>query len=174
MDHTALEYFDLKFSYRQMFDHIEQVVTRLDDYQQAVIRYVTRRMDTERLRLTALAEKVPVLFRLMKSRQTATLDALYVRLTTAMAEHLATERHRLTLLAERLHPLSERRLTNERHRLQMLEQRSSSLDPALLLRRGYSITTKDGHVVRDASELELGDILITRLEQGTATSKVIK
>lgn len=157
-----------------LVDHIEQVVNRLDDCQQTILRYVTHRMDTERLRLTSLAEKVPVLFRLMKSRQTAALDALYARLTTAMSEQLSTERHRLILLAERLHPLSERRLTNERHRLQMLEQRSSSLDPALLLRRGYSITTKDGHVVRQASELKSGDILIPRLEKGTTTSKVIK
>ena len=47
------------------------------------------------------------------------------------------------------------------------------LDPQLLLRRGYSITLKDGRAVRDPQQLSKGDILETRLEKGTIKTTVI-
>ena len=65
-----------------------------------------------------------------------------------------------------------RRLLTEHHRLQLMEEKAKSLDPTLLLRRGYSITLKDGRTVRDPSTLHPGDQLETRLEKGTVRSIV--
>ena len=60
----------------------------------------------------------------------------------------------------------------EKHRLQLLEEKAKSLDPALLLIRGYSITMKDGKIVRDPQVLHPGDEIETRLEKGTIKSIV--
>jgi exodeoxyribonuclease VII large subunit len=60
----------------------------------------------------------------------------------------------------------------EKHRLQLIEEKAKSLDPALLLSRGYSITLKDGHVIRDAAVLCSGDEIETRLANGTIHSTV--
>ena len=59
-----------------------------------------------------------------------------------------------------------------RHRLQLIEEKVKNLDPALMLKRGYSITMKDGKVVRDANQLKAGDEIETRLENGTVKSIV--
>ena len=64
------------------------------------------------------------------------------------------------------------RTRRERHRLDLLSQRATSLDPDLLLRRGYSITLKNGHTVRSASDLQPGDIIETRLAGGSVSSEV--
>ena len=61
----------------------------------------------------------------------------------------------------------------EKHRLQLIEEKAKSLDPALLLRRGFSITLKDGHALRDAAALRPGDEIETRLAKGTVRSTVI-
>ena len=58
----------------------------------------------------------------------------------------------------------------EKHRLQLIEEKAKSLDPTLLLRRGYSMTMKDGRIVRDAATLRAGDEIETRLEKGTIKS----
>lgn len=51
--------------------------------------------------------------------------------------------------------------------------RTAALDPARTLARGWSIThTADGRLVRDAAELSPGDVLVTWLASGTATSVV--
>ena len=60
----------------------------------------------------------------------------------------------------------------EKHRLQLIEEKAKSLDPALLLSRGYSITMKDGKIVRDPQALRHGDEIETRLEKGTIKSIV--
>ena len=62
----------------------------------------------------------------------------------------------------------------EKHRLQLIEEKSKSLDPTLLLKRGYSITLKDGKAVRDASTLHPGDTIETRLANGHIRSTVTK
>ena len=60
----------------------------------------------------------------------------------------------------------------EHHAIEVMEQQVKSLDPALLLRRGYSITLKDGRVLRDATALRPGDEIETRLANGTVRSTV--
>jgi exodeoxyribonuclease VII large subunit len=61
-------------------------------------------------------------------------------------------------------------LTKESYRLQLIQQKLEALDPALLLKRGYSITTFKGHVVKNASALKSGDEVEIRLEKGTVKS----
>ena len=55
----------------------------------------------------------------------------------------------------------------------MLEKRAELLNPTLLLKRGYSITTtEDGKIVRDPKILNNGAIIKTQVEHGTITAIV--
>ena len=93
-------------------------------------------------------------------------------ITRYAQQKLSTFSLQLTSMSERLPLLMERRLTTERHRLELLDEKMKSLDPSLLLRRGYSITLKDGHSLRDPSLLKPGDCIETRLEKGTIQSVI--
>ncbi len=66
----------------------------------------------------------------------------------------------------------ERKLTSERHQLELVEERLKVLDPKLLLRRGYSITLKDGYALRDPQKLQKGDVIKTIMEKGSIISEV--
>lgn len=61
-------------------------------------------------------------------------------------------------------------LTRHRHRLELLQQRITDAAPEKQLARGYSITMKDGKVVKDVSLLNEGDEINTRLYRGELTS----
>ena len=63
-------------------------------------------------------------------------------------------------------------MLNESHRLLLLSQCIQAQDPELLLKRGYSITLKDGKSIRSASQLKSGDIIETRLADGSVKSEV--
>ena len=65
-------------------------------------------------------------------------------------------------------------LTRQRHRLELLGQRLADASPEKQLARGYSLTLKDGRVVKDASLLQAGDGIETRLQRGTVWSVVGK
>lgn len=50
--------------------------------------------------------------------------------------------------------------------------RLEALSPLGVLRRGYSVTTLKGNVVRDSARLKKGDLVETRLAKGSVTSQV--
>ena len=76
-----------------------------------------------------------------------------------------------TLQGEMLRTASAR-ITRERHRLELLSQRLHDASPERLLARGYSLTLKEGKVVKDAAQLRPGDEIQTRLAQGEVRSIV--
>ena len=102
------------------------------------------------------------------------LEETQSRLSSLFSVFRTRQEAHIDALTERIPLLLERRLAAEHHHLQLLEEKSKALDPARLLRRGYSITLKDGHLLRDPQQLNAGDRIETRLEMGTIISKVEK
>ena len=63
-------------------------------------------------------------------------------------------------------------LSRQRHRLELLQKRLADASPEKMLARGYSITLKDGKVVKNGDVLQLNDEIVTRLYQGEIVSIV--
>jgi exodeoxyribonuclease VII large subunit len=120
--------------------------------------------------LTMLSEAIPRLFSVVRTRQEARLDNLYQRILMRVQQRAVTSQADIRNLEQGLLTALQRRLTSEHHRLEMLEEKVRSLDPALLLKRGYSITLFNGKAVRDPQTLRQGDEIETRLEKGTIKS----
>lgn len=155
-----------------LISRLKATADLIDSCRERVLRAVSRRMETERMRLGRLSERIPTLFSVVRTRHESRLEIMQRRLTAAITRRLTAEHHRVETLTQSLAPLTERRMTAERHRLDMLVQRAKALDPTLLLRRGYSITLHQGHAVRDAGELKPGDEIVTRLATGSITATV--
>ena len=135
-----------------LIDHLSEVYTALISARERISRIAERHLAYEKMRLKQLADRIPTLFALTRERQTKRIDALAHRLDSAATQ----------------------RLERERHRLQLVAQRAQAQDPIHILRRGYSITLHNGHALRSGDELADGDIIETRLEQGTLKSEIRK
>ena len=155
-----------------LIDHLKTIMDILNDSQEQIVRLAQQKRTYYKSQFSAIAEVLPRLFSNVKVRQEARLDALNNRLILSSGNRLSALNSRLSTLAEHLPILLDRRLMAEKHRLQLNEEKAKSLDPALLLSRGYSITMKDGKVVRDPQALRHGDEIETRLEKGTIKSIV--
>lgn len=153
-----------------LIGNLKAVADRLDNARNRIHRCVTARMDVEKMRLNNAATRIPAMFATIKTRQSGRLNLLANRLVSAINKTTANERHRLLSLSLRILPAVEQRLSNERHRIDMAEQRANALDPQIVLRRGYSITLHNGHIVRSASDVTQGDEIETRVEKGTIKS----
>ncbi len=152
--------------------NLKSVADRLTDAERRIGRTATARKDLEKERLNRLQDRIPTLFAAIKGRQEARLVSLAGRMATASTRRMETERRKTETLAARLTPQPQRILTAERHRIELLSQRANALDPKWLLKRGYSITTMQGKVVRNAKALKPGDKIETRFGQGKVTSTV--
>lgn len=123
----------------------------LEQLQYAITDGVRQRMQLQHQRLERLSATIPLSFARVRERNEYRLDALWQRMAVS----------------------SRARITDAGHRLQLQEQRLTMLDPARLLRLGYSITTVGGNIVRTASDVKEGDIIETRTRDTVITSKVI-
>ena len=133
-----------------LISHLKEVLDVIDNSQDLITRYAQQKLSTLNSQLSTLSESIPRLFSLVKTRQEAKIESLWIKIPM----------------------LLERKLTGDTHRLQLIEERLKALDPTLLLARGYSITMHNGRAVRDASQLPPGIEIETRLARGTVHSIV--
>ena len=157
-----------------LISHLKGVLDVVTQAQDLIARYAQQKLSTLNSQLTTLSEMIPRLFSVVKTRQEARLESLQSRMISEMQQKIVGHQSRLEGFDQRIPILLERKLLSERHRLEMITEKVKSLDPALLLQRGYSITLKDGKAVRDAAMLKENDIIETRLSKGTIRSKVTK
>ena len=155
-----------------LIDHLAEVDSRLADIAATVTQSAGRMMEREQAHLDRMAQKVPMLFSLVKTREDSAVKMLATRLAHATDALLSHRQLSLERAANMMKSAVQQRIAGEQHRMEMLQQRVAALDPALILRRGYSITLHDGHAVRSPEELPKGSIIETRVEKGTFKSVV--
>lgn len=156
-----------------LIERLLNVSERITAATSSITRCVQEKLEYELIRLTALSTRIPILFSLTKTRQLSIIDSLTQRMTAAVQQDIRQRQHQLQIAAQRLAPATQRTMQQEQHRLQMLTQRTAALDPAAILRRGFSMTLCNGRFVTDASQMKNGDIMETRLANGTVLSRVI-
>ena len=155
-----------------LIENLKRVWDYLQDAQTMLAANTKQRMETEQMRLMRASEKIPSLFSLVREKEEHRLDRVLQKIINAAQQGVSNNSHKIDIIEGNMLPLASRLLMEQKHRLQMLEQRALALDPVLLLKRGYSITTHNGIVVRDASQLKPGDVLETRVEKGMVQSEV--
>ena len=156
-----------------LIDHLKQVLDTVNDAQERLTRHASQRLSALNTQLSAMAVALPRLFSIVKTRHEARLDSLYQRLLSRIQQRTVSSQAEIRHFEQRLLTALQRRLTSEHHHMEMMEEKVRSLDPALMLRRGYSITLHNGKAVKDATTLSPGDELETRLFEGTIHSTVI-
>jgi len=134
------------------------------------------------------AEELFTQLRQMQKRMTAALrshSAIARSRLDAMARHHVFRRpfQRVYDLVRQVDELSDRTrraishsLQVARHQTETLSARLESLSPLAVLGRGYSLTERlaDGQVVRNSSELTIGEQILSRFSRGQALSRVEK
>ena len=155
-----------------LIDHLKTVLDAINDAQEQIVRLAQQKLTSHKSQLSTFAEILPRLFTNVKTRQEARLDSLNSRMTTAIRQSIVTHQSLINALEVKMPILLDRRLMAEQHRLQLIEEKTKNLDPALLLKRGYSITLHNGKAVRSPQQLQSGDEIETRLANGTLRSVV--
>ena len=155
-----------------LINHLEKVLNAVDDAQVRITRYAQTLIVNYKSQLSILTAQIKNNVSIVKTRQEARLDALYSRIAHHAQNKLSILSSQLSTTNARIPLLFSRKITTEWHRLELMEEKVKTLDPSLLLSRGYSITLKDGKAVRNAAILHSGDELETRLANGTVRSTV--
>lgn len=157
-----------------LIDHLAATLNRIEQAQISIQRMVEHRIQHEKLHLQQLSTHIPILFSMVKNRENARLDDYWHALLQRVMLHLQQSKMRVELLSNKVIPATSNKLMAEQHKLQLLEQRVDGVNPERMLRLGYSLTYKNGYVLRNVNEVKAGDEITTRLEGGIITSVVKK
>lgn len=75
-------------------------------------------------------------------------------------------------LTMRLRNAAKMAISSEEKRMALVEKSIEYADPATLLQRGFTLTTKHGKIVKSVCDVALGDIVTTHLADGAFTAMV--
>lgn len=139
----------------------------------AAAEFLIARMDETALRLEQLSRRLQegVKNRLLREHQR--LERLNHRVGEGAYRRVSSGNLRLQTLRVVMLRAVEKHLAQERHCLELMKQHLQDASPDRLLARGYSMTLKDGKLVKDAAQLRQGDEIVTRFAQGEVKAKVL-
>ncbi len=107
-----------------------------------------------------------------KVRENNLLSSRQEKFKLAVMEALTKEQTELGNLKISLEKNVSRMFSKEQERLNLSENSIRLLNPANVLRRGYTLTLKEGKIVKSAAILETGDEIETHFADGNITSKI--
>lgn len=155
-----------------LIERMDQAALALENVRQAVVRIASERMRTEKQTLQRYTSRIPLVVGQRLERNRALLQQLGGRLPS-LAQGFV---HRKQLAVDRftlqLRSAATNRLNEKQRFLQLQEQFVRLASPDYILRRGYSLTLRNGQIVKRAEELRPGERLTTRFMDGEVQSVV--
>ena len=155
-----------------LINRMRETASDLERYISYFHQTIPERIAHSKERLEQWVARIPSRVQMRLQHERFRQERMAVRMNTAWQTRFLREEYRLRL-EQRLATAIEARLQRERHRLQLAQSQVEAASPELLLKRGYSLTLKDGKAVTDASALHPGDVLTTRVAKGEFKSKVL-
>ncbi|GAA5646336.1 exodeoxyribonuclease VII large subunit [Vibrio proteolyticus] len=114
------------------------------------------------------------MLRMLSQRQQSVERKHYRLQLNSPVRRLAEQRSALQRVEQKLQDAMQRSLINHRHQLALAAEKLDTVSPLATLKRGYSITqTQQGKVLTQATDVNSGDVLITRLSDGELRSRVL-
>ena len=135
-----------------------------------------QRLQQRAQRLDELADRLSRTFQFNLLQRSQRLERLQTRLTRQTPElRLEKLAQQNINLIERLHRAIRQRMVQYETRLNQIGRDLHNLSPLNTLGRGYAIVSRpsDGAIVTHSSEVNVGDQLQTRLQQGKLVCKVL-
>ena len=121
------------------------------DLQASLASEIDNRLRQERQRLAAAGQRLPLL----------------------IERRITLERSRLDHLAPTLRQAVTRSMERQQQRLVLLSRSVELSSPERILKRGFSLTLKEGKAVRSADELRSGDRITTFYGEGCSESQIL-
>lgn len=138
----------------------------------AAAEYLINRMGEAAATLTTLSLRLRQSALWQLQQESDRLRVLRNGIPTVVLKRLSDAQLQLLTLKGNLKQNTSTALIREKHKLALLQQRIADASPEKLLKRGYSITLKEGKVITDVSRLHPGDVITTRLANGEVTGTV--
>ena len=125
-------------------------------------------------KLAAAHAQLPALAQTAVERSAARLNAAGLSLSAVFANIIAPQSALLDSKAADMRKYAADAVSFAAHRLEAAEQLVAALSPQAVLKRGYTITSVGGKIIRTAADVKAGDVITTRFADGEVISEAIE
>lgn len=155
-----------------LIGQMDKVADELDALQQAVCMLSNDILLRQKNFLQLLGSRLPALAVNRIERNRSLLQRLGGQLPAMASSLLQRRASSLDTLQLHLKNRVETKLTEQNRFIQLTEQFVKMASPDYVLKRGYSLTLKDGKIIKQAAGLNKGDELTTRFADGEIRSTI--
>ena len=149
---------------------MDQAAQTVEELQQTMTQSASVRLLQEKQRLQSYATRFPALVGQRMERNRTLLHQLGAKLPTMAQGFVERKRAMVDRLAMQLRNATTTHLAEKQRFLQLQEQLVRMASPDYILRRGYSLTLREGKIIKRAEELHVGEELTTRFMDGEVKS----
>lgn len=172
MQYLASNLFDLQESLSTSVKNIIADEKASLDLQSTRFSYITRDMTKDQLvHLKRIEEKLKTATRQRLTEKFVALDIFSRQYPLISKNKTKDQLTLLTNLTNKLKTSATILLQEKRHQLDSQAQVLKLISPENVLKRGYTLTIKDGKIVKSISDIEHGDKLINRFQDGEISVK---
>ena len=149
---------------------MDQAAQTVEELQQIMTQSASVRLLQEKQRLQSYATRFPALVGQRMERNRTLLHQLGAKLPTMAQGFVEHKRAMVDRLVMQLRNATTTHLAEKQRFLQLQEQFVRMASPDYILRRGYSLTLREGKIIKRAEELQAGEELTTRFMDGEVKS----
>ena len=155
-----------------LIGQMDKAAGEVDELQQAVCSLATDILLKQKNFLQLLGSRLPVLAINRIERNRSLLQRIGMQLPANAHAFLKQQSSNLDTIQVRLANRAETCLAEQNRFVQLTEQFIKMASPDYVLKRGYSLTLKDGKIVKQADGLKSGDNLTVRFVDGEVKTVV--
>ena len=144
----------------------------LDELRRTVCEATRNQLTVKKTTWQILATRFPVFVTGHLERHRADLHTLTARLSS-VPQLLEKHTEQLELVPVHIRRAADAMLTRHTHELALSEQHIKLASPDHILKRGYTLTLKDGKIVKHAADLSAGDEISVRFTDGERKGKIL-
>ena len=155
-----------------LIGRMDAAAEELEDLQQEVSELASTILLKQKNFLQLLGARLPVIVTNRIERNRSFLQMAGNKLPASASAMLLRRRSTLESLQMQLQNRAALRLAEGTRFIQLTEQFIKMASPDYVLKRGYSLSLKDGKIIKHATDLNPGDELLTRFADGDVKSIV--
>ena len=151
-----------------------EIIKYLSDYKSRIVSVITNKLTSyesqlKKLKNNYILNNPSSMYEINEQK----LDNLIEKLSKTLPYRLEKEHTKLNNLIDKLEINSNYFIEKRVNKLESLKIKLDLLNPENIIQKGYTITLIDGKIVKSANDAKKGDLITTRLKDGTILSRII-
>ena len=155
-----------------LINRMAEQLALLDELRRTVCEATRNQLTVKKTTWQILATRFPVFVTGHLERHRTSLHTLATRLSS-VPQLLEKHTEQLELVPVHIRKAADAMLTRHTHELALSEQHIKLASPDHILKRGYTLTLKDGKIVKHAADLSAGDEISVRFTDGERKGKIL-